>query len=74
MPSWLAGAGIFRSVHAVDLPRLADRLENEAQNELPLFLAQAYRLGFHKLLICPLRPSPPITRRGSLADHQATAE
>jgi hypothetical protein len=57
-----------------DLPRLAGRLENEAQNELYLFLAQVYRLGFRKLLIYPIRPPLPITRRGSLADRKATAE
>jgi hypothetical protein len=59
---------------ADDLPRLADRLENEAQNELYLFLAQVYRLGFRKLLIYPFRPPLPITRRGPLADRRATAE
>jgi len=59
---------------ADDLPRLADRLENEAQNELYLFLAQAYRLGFRKLLIYPLRPAARISRRGPLAGRQATAD
>ena len=54
-----------------DLPRLAGRLENEAQNELYLFLAQAYRLGFRKLLIYPFRPSQPIARRGPMADRHA---
>ena len=39
-----------------DLPRLASRLEVEAQNELHLFLAYVYRLGYHKLLIYPFRP------------------
>ncbi len=39
-----------------DLPRLASRLEVEAQNELHLFLAYVYRLGYHKLLIYPYRP------------------
>ena len=40
-----------------DLPRLARRLETEALNELHLFLAYVYRLGHHKLLIYPFRPS-----------------
>jgi hypothetical protein len=40
-----------------DLPRLALRLETEAQNELHLFLAYVYRLGHHNLLIYPYRPS-----------------
>jgi hypothetical protein len=40
-----------------DLPRLARRLETEALNELHLFLAYVYRLGYHKLLIYPFRPS-----------------
>ena len=60
---------------ADDLPYLADRLESEAQNELYLFLAQVYRLGFHKLLIYPLRPPAPVSaRRPPLADHNAAAE
>jgi len=54
-----------------DLPRLADRLESEAQNELYLFLGQAYRLGFRKLLIYPHRPRPPVTGRGPLAGRHA---
>ena len=40
-----------------DLPRLARRLETEALNELHLFLAYVYRLGHHRLLIYPFRPS-----------------
>ena len=40
-----------------DPTRLADRLETEALNELHLFLAYLYRLGYHKLLIYPFRPS-----------------
>jgi len=40
-----------------DLPRLARRLESGATNELGLFLACVYRLGYHKLLIYPFRPS-----------------
>jgi hypothetical protein len=38
-----------------DPPRLARRLETEALNELHLFLAYAYRLGYHKMLIYPFR-------------------
>ena len=60
---------------ADDLPYLADRLESEARNELYLFLAQVYRLGFRKLLIYPLRPPAPMrARRPPLADRNATAE
>jgi hypothetical protein len=40
-----------------DLPRLTRRLESDATNELDLFLATVYRLGYHKLLIYPFRPS-----------------
>ena len=40
-----------------DLPLMARRLEADALNELNLFLAYAYRLGYHKLLIYPFRPS-----------------
>ena len=40
-----------------DLPRLSRRLEAEALNELHLFLAYVYRLGHHRLLIYPYRPS-----------------
>ena len=40
-----------------DLPRLTTRLETEALNELHLFLAYVYRLGHHRLLIYPFRPS-----------------
>jgi hypothetical protein len=40
-----------------DLPRLARRLEAEALNELNLYLAYIYRLGHHKLLIYPGRPT-----------------
>jgi hypothetical protein len=38
-----------------DLVRLARRLESDALNELNLFLAYAYRHGYHKLLIYPWR-------------------
>jgi hypothetical protein len=40
-----------------DLPRLARRLESDALSELNLFLAYVYRLGNHKLLVYPFRPS-----------------
>jgi hypothetical protein len=40
-----------------DLPQLARRLESEALNELHLYLAYVYRLGHHKLLIFPSRPT-----------------
>ena len=39
-----------------DRDRLAQRLESEALNELNLFLAYAYRLGYHKMLVFPYRP------------------
>jgi hypothetical protein len=45
-----------------DLPRLASRLETEALNELHLFLAYVYRLGYQKMLIYPFRPSAQLTR------------
>lgn len=48
-----------------DDPRLADRLRNDAENELHLFLFTLYRLGFYKLLIYPFRPPPrPRRKRG----------
>jgi hypothetical protein len=40
-----------------DLQRLGRRLESDALNELNLFLASVYRLGYHKLLVYPFRPS-----------------
>ena len=40
-----------------DLERLGLRLETEALNELHLYLAYVYRLGYHNLLIYPARPS-----------------
>jgi hypothetical protein len=49
-----------------DLPRLARRMESDALNELNLFLAYVYRLGHHKLLIYPFRPS---AHRGAPARH-----
>jgi hypothetical protein len=48
-----------------DLPRLARRLESDATNELDLFLACVYRLGYHKLLIYPFRPSVHRSPRAS---------
>jgi len=39
-----------------DLLRLARRLESDALNELDLFLAYAYRLGYHNMLVYPFRP------------------
>jgi hypothetical protein len=47
----------IRVGHDSDLGRLADRLEAEALNELRLFLSCIYRLGYHSMLIYPLRPS-----------------
>ena len=41
-----------------DPARLARRLEADALNELHLFLAYIYRLGYRKLLIYPFRPAP----------------
>jgi hypothetical protein len=40
-----------------DPPRLARRMESDALSELNLFLAYVYRLGYHKLLIYPFRPT-----------------
>ena len=39
-----------------DQARLARRLVSDALNELNLFLAYAYRLGYHKMLVYPYRP------------------
>lgn len=41
-----------------DLGQVGRRLEAEALNELHLYLAYAYRLGYHKMLIYPFRPPP----------------
>jgi hypothetical protein len=54
-----------------DLPRLARRLEADALNELNLFLAYVYRLGYHKLLIYPFRPSAHRTPRSSTYEPDA---
>ena len=48
-----------------NLARLARRLESDATNELDLFLAKVYRLGYHKLLIYPFRPSVHRSPRAS---------
>ena len=48
----------IRDVADDRLPLLARRLESDALNELHLFLAHVYRLGYHKLLIYPFRPPP----------------
>lgn len=48
-----------------ELPRLARRLESDALNELNLFLASVYRLGYRKLLIYPFRPSVHRSPRAS---------
>jgi hypothetical protein len=53
-----------------DLPRLARRLEVESQNELQLFLASVYRLGYHKLLIYPYR-APASARMRRAPDPSA---
>jgi hypothetical protein len=39
-----------------DQARLARRLVSDALNELNLFLAYAYRHGYHKMLVYPFRP------------------
>jgi hypothetical protein len=53
-----------RKYNVDDQDQLARRLETEALNELHLFLAYAYRLGYHTMLIYPFRvgayrPEPP---------------
>jgi len=48
-----------------DQQRLSRRLESDATNELDLFLASVYRLGYHKLLIYPFRPSMHRSPRAS---------
>jgi hypothetical protein len=48
----------------------ARRMESDALSELNLFLAYVYRLGYHKLLIYPFRPSahqPPLRRAEPMA-------
>jgi hypothetical protein len=46
----------IRAYDDEDVHHLAERLEVEALNELHLFLAYAYRLGYHKMLVYPFRP------------------
>jgi hypothetical protein len=46
-----------------DLPLLARRLESEALNELTLFLAYVYQLGYTRLPVYPFRP-PVMIRAG----------
>jgi hypothetical protein len=53
-----------------DPQRLARRLEVEALNELHLFLAYAYRLGYHKMLIYPFRP-PNLRAQAQRAEPMA---
>jgi hypothetical protein len=65
--------------YPVDDPaRLARRLMAEAENELYLFLACVYRLGFHSLLIYPFRPEaePRAARApgGQAAGREPTAD
>lgn len=54
----------MRAYSTADPVRLARRLVSEAQNELHLFLAFAYRLGFHKMLIYPFRAPAAVKRHG----------
>jgi len=55
---------LSRKYRADDPTRTAARLETEALNELHLFLAYAYRLGYHDMLIYPYRPGAhrPVAR------------
>jgi hypothetical protein len=39
-----------------DLIRIAKKLECDAESELYQFLAHAYQLGYHKMLVYPFRP------------------
>jgi hypothetical protein len=55
----------LRRYAADDPERLSRRLESDATNELDLFLARVYRLGYHKLLIYPFRPSVHRSPRAS---------
>jgi hypothetical protein len=53
-----------RKYNVDDQDGLAERLTNDALTELDKFLAHAYRLGYHKMLIYPFRvgvyrPEPP---------------
>lgn len=55
---------LSRKYREDDPARTAARLETEALNELHLFLAYAYRLGYHDMLIYPYRPGAhrPVAR------------
>jgi hypothetical protein len=57
-----------------DLPGLARRLTAEAENELYLFLAYVYRLGYHRLLIYPFRPGAGPRARHAPGGHAAGRE
>ena len=59
----------LRKYNDDDLVRLADRLETEALNELHLFLAYLYRLGYHTMLIYPFRPSIQRVEAPAAAAH-----
>jgi hypothetical protein len=48
----------FRDVTEDDLPELARRLKHYALNELNLFLAYSYRIGYYNMFIYPTRPEP----------------
>lgn len=63
-----------RKYAADDLPRLARRLIAEAENELHLFLAYVYRLGYHRLLIYPFRPQSVPRARPAPGGHPAGRE
>jgi hypothetical protein len=52
-----ASTQLSRRYSEDDPARTARRLETEALNELNLFLAYAYRLGYHTMLVYPYRPS-----------------
>ena len=57
-----------------DQARLARRLESDALNELNLFLAYAYRHGYHNMLIYPWRsganrPEPQPPPQAQPAEH-----
>jgi hypothetical protein len=53
--------GNLRRYADEDLLRLARRLESDATNELYLFLASVYRLGYYRLPVYPSKP-PDLTR------------
>ncbi len=57
-----------------DLARLTRRLIAESENELHLFLARVYRLGYHSLLIYPFRPQPLARTRPAPGSQPAGRE